>query len=331
MKIKLRKGTYKHSGEPLKFEEFEVECRGTGIKEDPFIIDSSSSIPNNFEILESERFIIIENCRLNSLVLGYCKNITMKNCIFRSSFLYNCINITIDSSEINFINLIVCRNCLLKDSKFDTEFKLYKCYNNTFKNCYWDIFFDSDNLSRGNYLENIDHPWIDEILEIQKPLKEPTESFSISTFSLFHGNVLKEIECRGMGTKSDPIIIDSHNIKKAKVKDLTFYHNRHFVIFKNLDLKKIALYDTKHITLESYNISKSCNLKFCSDIEMNFVSINVLKFGACQDTSIENSDIKEIDLYKGYEGTINLKNSRYQKISENALNQIKVLKNEKET
>ncbi len=324
MKIKLRKGIYKRSGEPLRFEEFEVECRGTGVKEDPFIIDSSSSIPNDFEILESKRFIIIENCHLNSIVLGYCKNIYMKNCILRSLFFYNCTDITIDNCESNFINLIECRNCLLKDSRFDTEFKLYKCYNNKFKNCYWDLFFDSDNLSRGNYLENIDHPWIEEILEIQKPLKKTTDSFAVSTFSSLYGNILKDIECRGSGTKKDPIVIDNPNIKKAKLKDLTLYHNRYYVIFKNLTLKKIKLFDSKHVILEDCTFSKSFHLKFCSDIRIISNTVKFLKFGSCQDTFIENSDIKEIDLYKGYEGTINLKNSIYQKISENALNQINV-------
>lgn len=43
MKIKVRNGKYNRwSGEPIKFEEFEIECKGTGTKDDPVIIDMNA-------------------------------------------------------------------------------------------------------------------------------------------------------------------------------------------------------------------------------------------------------------------------------------------------
>ena len=286
MKIKIRTAKYKHSGEPLQFKKIDIECKGAGVKEDPFILDSSSDIPNDFEILESKVHIIIKNCHVNSLVLGYSKNITIKECSFRAVFLYHCADITINKCHINFMTLNVCRNCLLKNSKFDTEFKIFKCYNNTFKACEWDIFFDSNDLSRGNILESIDDPFIEDILEIQKPLVKTTDSFAISTSTFWHGVILKDIECQGTGTVKDPIIIDNSNVKKIDLKDIVIYHNRHHVIFRNLTLKKIKIYDSKHVTLEGCDISKSIHLKFCSDIKIRSISMKLLKFFACQDTFV---------------------------------------------
>ncbi len=321
MKIKIRIGKYKKSGEPLDFKEFEITTQGSGLKEDPIILDSLVDIPSDFEILESDVYIIIRDCHINSIVLGYCENIKMERCTFRSIFLYNCSNIIINKCHSSFMNLVECRKSLFKDSKFDTELKLYKCYNNKFIGIYWDLFFDSDYLSRGNIFININKQQIEDVCEAQKPFLKISNSFSVST--LIHGkNLLKDVKCKGTGTIIDPIIIDNFDIKNVGLKDITMYHNRHNVLFRNLNLKNINLFDTKHVSLEDCNISNSIHQKFCSDIKISSISTKFLKFGACKEISIQNSDIKEIDLYKGYKGSINLSNCTYKKISPNALKQI---------
>jgi len=323
MPIKIWTAKYKRSGEPLQFKEIEIECKGGGVKEDPFILDSTSGLPQDFEIIESDKYIIIEKCRLNSIVLSYAKNITIKECSISSSFLTHCTDIKITKCKSSFMNLIDCRNCLLENSKFDTQFKLFKCYNNRIKACEWDFFFDSDNLSRGNILENIDETSIKDVLEIQKPLVKTTDSFAISTSNIWQGRFLKDIECQGTGTASDPIIIDNSNVEKAGLKDIGIFYNRYYVILKNLSLKKLKLFGTKHVTLEDCNFSKSIHIKFCSDIKMRAISTKFLKFGACQNTLIENSDIKEIGFYMGYEGAIDLINCTYKKVNKNAMSEIK--------
>ncbi|MFW9873739.1 MAG: hypothetical protein ACFFG0_11595 [Candidatus Thorarchaeota archaeon] len=51
MKFIVRKGTYgKRDAVPLRFEEFELECKGTGVEGNPIIIDSSTDVPNDFEL-----------------------------------------------------------------------------------------------------------------------------------------------------------------------------------------------------------------------------------------------------------------------------------------
>ena len=323
MIIKIRTAKYKHNGEPLEIKEFDLDSKGKGIKDDPFIFDSSSDLPQDFEIVESNVYIIIKNCQLNSLLLAYSKNVVIQDCTFRSLSLLNCVNISIIKCNANFMKINQCQSCLLKDSNFDTEFKLYKCYSTTFNNCKWDLFFDSDNLSRGNIIENIKDPYIEDVLYIQKPLLKKKNTFAISSSSFTHGNILQEIECKGSGRINDPIIIDNSAVKKARLKDITLYLNKYYIIFKNLVLKKINLYDSKNVTLENCNISKSIKLKFCSDIKIKSITVRFLRFGACQDIYIENSKIKEINLYKGYKGSVNLKNCNYKIINENALKYVK--------
>ncbi|MHA2474421.1 MAG: hypothetical protein ACXAES_14440, partial [Promethearchaeota archaeon] len=282
MTIKIRTAKYKRSGEPLQFKEIEIKCKGTGVKEDPFILDSSSDLPEDFEIVESKAYIIIKNCNIKYLVLGYSKNITIKDSSFRALYLYDCTDITINKCHISLMTLNICQNCLLKNSKFDTSFKIFKCYNNTIKACEWDVFFDSENLSRGNTLENIEEPFLEDIIEIRKPLEKTTDSFAISTSTFSHPYrfFLKDIECQGTGTVNDPIIIDNSNVNKAGLRNIELSPNRHHVIFKNLSLKKIRIIDAKHVTLENCNFSKSIHLKFCSDIKMSAISTKSLKFGA---------------------------------------------------
>ncbi len=345
MIIKVRNGSYSfRTGEPTKFEEFEIECKGSGTKDDPATIDSSSIFPEgNIDIVESELYIVIKDLDIKLLTLRHTKNIVMKNCRFTSLMMVDCNYLTIEDSRIYFLRWFGNQNCLVKDSVTEELIRLYKCSHNTFINCeFWNFFTVHEKYCRENKFENCDfsgtlfNPTKDAFEEIKKPGLKSKCSYSINARSS-----IVEVECIGSGTKENPYIIDNHKLKDLDVREIELFCKRDYVIFKNFDLKFLKLYDTKHITLENCNISKLCLLKFCADIKINFAFIKKLKFGACQDTIIANSDIQEIEIYKGYipEGSkikiidmyqsfgepITLRNCTYKKIKKESIPAIKIV------
>lgn len=345
MIIKVRNGSYGfRTGEPIKFEEFEVECNGSGTMEDPAIIDSSSNFPKgNIDIVESELYIVIKDLYIELLALRHTKNIVIKNCSFNSLMMVDCNYVTIEDSRIPFLRWFGNQNCLVKNSVTEESIRLYKCSNNTFINCeFWNFFTVHEKYCRENKFENCDfsgtlfNPTKEAFEQIKNPSLKSKSSYSINGRSS-----IEEVECIGSGTKDNPYIIDNHELKDQDVKEIGLFCKRDYVIFKNFNLKFLKLYDIQHITLENCNISKLCVLKFCADIKISFTSIKKLKFGACQDTTITNSDIQEIEIYKGYipEGSkfkeidlyqnfgepIILRNCTYKKIKKESFPVIKIV------
>ncbi|UCC19377.1 MAG: hypothetical protein JSV62_14930 [Promethearchaeota archaeon] len=342
MKIKVRKAKYsRRADEPLKFEELEIECSGSGTKEEPAIIDSISKFPEgNIEIIESDLYIIITNHNIKLLTLNYAKNIIIRNCKFNSLLMMDCEGIIIENTHSSFLKWFNNHKCLMKDSVTEEQFRLYKCSNNKFINCeFWNFFTIAEKHSRENKFENCDFSGtiFNPSIEAFEQIKKPTLN-SRSTYSINIRSSIVEVNCIGSGTKENPYVIDNNSLKDLDVREIGLLFNRDYVFFKNFDLKLLKLYDTHHINLENCKISKICLLKFCVDITINFAFIKKLKFGACQDTNILNSEIKEIDTYKGYmpEGSklkkvemyhgygepIELRNCTYKKIKKEALQAI---------
>ncbi|MFX1350554.1 MAG: hypothetical protein ACFE92_17925 [Promethearchaeota archaeon] len=103
--------------------ELDVECKGSGLKEDPYIIDKSiySAIGGgHLELQNSKKYFIIQNCDngvINTANIVNSQNILIEDC----SFLY-CNSYR--SSEITYSNLII------KNSS-----KISHCKNIEIKNC----------------------------------------------------------------------------------------------------------------------------------------------------------------------------------------------------
>ena len=344
MIIKVRNGRYRpRTSEPLKFEEFEIECKGSGTKDDPAIIDPSSNFPKgNIDIVESELFIVIKDLDIKLLALRYSKNIVIRNCRFNSLMMADCNHVNIEDSHISFLNWFGNQNCVVKNSVTEESIHIYKCSKNKFINCeFWNLFFVNEKYSRGNKFENCDSSptyFIPNKNAFEK-IKAPALK-SISTYSLNGRSSVIEVECTGSGTKENPYVIFNHGLKDQNVRELQLFCKKDWIVFKNLDLKILMVYDTKHVTLEDCKISKSCMLKFCADIKFNYADIKKLKFGACKDTVIANSGIQEIETYKGYilggsklknidtyQGygePITLRNCTYTKIKKKSLPAIKI-------
>ncbi|MFW9968861.1 MAG: hypothetical protein ACFFDF_01590 [Candidatus Odinarchaeota archaeon] len=343
MKINVRKAKYSsYSDEPLKYEELEIECSGSGSKEEPAIIDSSSKFPKgNIEIIESDLYIIIADHDIKLLSLKYAKNIIIRNCKFNSLLMIDCEGVTIENTHSSFLRWFNIHNCLMKDSVTEELFRIYKCSNNKFVNCeFWNLFTIHEKYSSENKFEKCDisrtlfSPSLEAFELIKRPILDKK-----TTYSIIIRSSIVEVNCIGAGTKESPYIVDNNSLKDQDVREIGKMFNRDYICLKNFDLKLLKLYDIHHLTLENCNISKLCLLKFCVDIKINFTSIKKLKFGACQDTTIVNSNIKAIEIYKGYipEGSkpkkvdmyqgygepIELRNCTYKKIEKEALHAIK--------
>ncbi len=59
------------------------EFQGMGTQEDPIIIDASSNPPSSFELYESDRYIIIRDCKLKQLGIYHCTNVTIENSVIK--------------------------------------------------------------------------------------------------------------------------------------------------------------------------------------------------------------------------------------------------------
>ncbi len=319
MKLTLRRN-YSRWRNFAKIEEFEINCKGSGSKEDPLVIDSFLRLPTDFDIMESDLYILIKDCTLKYVNLLYSKNITIENTTFEILNLCYCSYIKIQKIRCDSVLFIVCHNCSFEDSRSQEWFQLYKCFNNVFKNCeIWNIFWDILHLSRGNIFENnqVHRRYEYDSKIIQKPLLENYKTFSVGGLGL-----LTELICKGNGTKADPAIFDYFDQNNQEFDLRKIIKNRHFLIFKNFKLKYVKLIDSQHIIFENCSFSEYINLKFCSDIKMKSISTNILKFGASKDVIIENSDIQILKTFKKLAGTITLKNCIIKKIKKNAIDKI---------
>ena len=109
MIIRVRNGRYKiRTSEPLEFKEVEIECIGSGIKDDPAVIDSSSDFPKgNIDIVESELYIVIKDLEIKLFALRHTKNVVIRNCKFNSLMMINCTYVTIEDSRISFLTILM--------------------------------------------------------------------------------------------------------------------------------------------------------------------------------------------------------------------------------
>ncbi|MFW9866509.1 MAG: hypothetical protein ACFFEN_10480 [Candidatus Thorarchaeota archaeon] len=324
MKIKVRKVKYKNifSATPENYEEIELDCKGTGTKEDPIIIDSLIDKSLNFDIVESEKYIVIKNSSLRFLCFYYSKNTSVINCKVRNLRLGNCENIHIEKVVCSFIEIVESHNCSLIESRAEETISLYKSHNNIFRKCeFWNFFTDFHMLSRNNIFEENKVPDPEEFVfkSIQDTDLEEKNTYLINCHSNFYGYESCEVTCTGNGTKEDPYIIDGLDSIDHKINTVELLNKRDHVIFKNIDIEGLKLYDIKNVQLTDSSFSGILLLKFCSQIKIDQIYAKKLKFAASEDIDISYSEFNKIDTVKGFTSKIKLNNCSYKKINNTLL------------
>ena len=141
----------------------------------------------------------------------------------------------------------------------------------------------------------------------------------INCYSSLKGYVAPEVVCLGKGTKDDPFVIDSLDLIPFKVKRIELCHVRDYIVFKNIKIKSLRLYDVRFFKLEKSECKDSILLKFCSDIQLNSTTSKKLQLGGCENIHIVNSIFNKIESLKGLLSQINLKNVIYKQIDKNFL------------
>lgn len=324
MKIKVRKVKYKNifSGTPENYEEIEVDCKGSGSKEDPIIIDSLIDKSFNFDIVESDKYIIIKNCTLRFLCFYYSMNISVINCKLRNLRLGNCENIYVEKTICSWIEIYDSHNCSLIESRSEETISLYKSHNNTFRKCeFWNFFYDFHMLSRNNIFEENDASDPEDFVfkSIQNTDLEEEITYLMNCYSNLEGYESVNIACKGNGTKEDPYIIDGLDSIGYKIKTIELFNRRDHIIFKNIDIKSLKLYDVQNIQLNDCSFSGTILLKFCSKIKINQIYAKKLKLGGSEDIDISYSEFNKIETLKGFTSKINLNNCSYKKINKRLL------------
>ncbi|MFX1281349.1 MAG: hypothetical protein ACFFA3_18520 [Promethearchaeota archaeon] len=324
MKIKVRKVKYKNilSGMPEIYEEIELNCQGTGIKEDPIIIDSSEDKSLNFDIVESDKYIIIKNCRFRFVSFYFSKNITVIDSKFRRLRLGKCDKIDIEKTRCSWLEMDVCNYCSVIETRVEESIRLVNSHYNEFRKCeFWNYFLDFRFLSRNNIFEDneVYNPEEFVFKSIQDTDVDERNLIFANCYSNSKGLETRELICKGTGTKEDPYIIDGLDSIEYEIKSIEIFNRRDHLIIKNIDIMSLKLYDVKNVQLNDCSFSGTLILKFCSEIKIDQIYAKELKLGACEDIDISYSEFKKIDSFKGFTSRIKINNSSYKKIDKTIL------------
>ncbi|MFX1469871.1 MAG: hypothetical protein ACFFB8_14540 [Promethearchaeota archaeon] len=298
----------------VKFEEIEKEFNGSGTKEDPIIIDHSEVLPPSFEIFESMLYITIKNCEFKHVALYYSENITIENCKFKILEMYQNSNIIIKDLMCSASILSQCNNCQIINSVYTREFCFFKSHNNSLKNNKFEGHFSNPGLlSRGNIFENnkIHDKYKIELKNIDIPYMEEERTFLLNAGSNKALTSEKLVECKGFGTKEDPIFIGA---QEHYYPFVYISKNRYYLVLDNFNPDYLVIFDSRNITIKNSNF-KSCDLFYCRNLNLNNINTKIIKFGRCQDIIIEYSNIDKIKVHKGFEGNVTFKNCKINKIN----------------
>ena len=79
------------------------EGRGKGTQEDPFMIESSESIPKHLRIINSNSYVNFNKRNFDLLILKKCQNIKISNCNIQVLQLENCAKTKIENCQFHQI------------------------------------------------------------------------------------------------------------------------------------------------------------------------------------------------------------------------------------
>lgn len=151
--------------EPEKVTEANIKImasrhqwRGSGKEGDPYIIESSNTLPRALMIQKSNIYIIVKGCNLHELILKKVQNVVIENCEFNELYVVKCSNISIENSNVNRYFLlgdsikIINQNCTI------VNLNLAHSFESSFKNC---KIHEGESLSsRANIFEDSQLPEI---------------------------------------------------------------------------------------------------------------------------------------------------------------------------
>ncbi len=317
MRIQLRRAKYDSPvAVPIKYENVVMDFPGAGTQDDPVIIDAIWAGSLTLEILDNDFFILISNCILKDLNIFYSKNISLIDCRFERLHLGNCENMQLKRVVNDWGGIDQSHKCLFVEVIFKESVAIYKSNNNVFKKCKFCYIYDLYSRSRNNVFIDNEVPKFSQISvqSMENTENDEDNSFLLNTHSGFRGYKSLIVKCQGKGINSDPYIIDSLESAGSTIISIVLSHSRDYLIFKNIEIKNIRVYDTQNIQFYNCNFEKTFLLKFCSNIKIFSSHSKKLKLCECNDLEIVESKFKKIALFRGCDTEIKLKNCEYKKI-----------------
>ncbi|MFX1489301.1 MAG: hypothetical protein ACFFBI_09150 [Promethearchaeota archaeon] len=114
----------------------EIECTGTGFKEEPFVFTPQKFWHHALYLLETVHYVLINDFNLRYIFLGRCKNKFIKNCDVRTIEMEHCSNIRIERTNLKYLRCGPCENVIVTDCTID-KIEIYKSFRGgvIIKNC----------------------------------------------------------------------------------------------------------------------------------------------------------------------------------------------------
>ncbi|MFX0024710.1 MAG: hypothetical protein ACFE9S_20550 [Candidatus Hermodarchaeota archaeon] len=137
----------------LSFSGIEIECPGTGTKEDPVIIEPIGSTPKTIYLRDYDIFIHMRNLDKRYISLVNCQNMILTECRLQYLDISRSSNIKIKNLSVTKLSRIYnCRNMLIEDAHIE-KLKIKKSSLNTFRKCSFNKI--KKNLSIDNNFESV--------------------------------------------------------------------------------------------------------------------------------------------------------------------------------
>lgn len=133
-KIYIRKGKIILNKDTLKILVKRLGLRGSGTKQDPIIINSTTNIPVKIFFSKVDCYLVLRNLNLSNLNLYRCQNITIENCRIDNLVFNRCKHIVVRNSSIMKIENVLSRANVFKN------IDVLRVKNNTLESRYFDPF-----------------------------------------------------------------------------------------------------------------------------------------------------------------------------------------------
>ncbi|MFX1478257.1 MAG: hypothetical protein ACFFCI_09000 [Promethearchaeota archaeon] len=304
MTIRIDKSYY-YSG---KNNTIELDCKGKGTKDDPFIIDGSVALPNSVEINESDAFIYLINCRISKLGITISKNITIKNSYIEQVWLSSCRDVRILNCLNRTIGLEMSQNCVLDGCKIERGFSSWCSSYNVIKNCTIKKIWEYNIFGRckDNVFENNKIPE----KYLAKLKRESMKKFNNNTtqnqiFSIIESDP-DYVECTGTGFKEDPFIFMLQDIPCDSTY-FSFLESVHYVHIKHYDLHRLFFGFCKNKFINDCDII-ALGLNYCSNVKIQKSHIQYLRLGHSKNILVSNCIVENLKLKKSFNGGIIFEN-----------------------
>lgn len=133
--MKLTISEVKAGFKTVHIHRLEVDCKGSGIVDDPAILDPSTKLPKSFWIHDSQLHLNIDNCYNHIINLVNSQNITVKNCTLESLNFSNCSNNSVESCQkIKHLGMYMSDNNKINRSTI-FKLKMSRSNNNIIQDC----------------------------------------------------------------------------------------------------------------------------------------------------------------------------------------------------